>query len=329
MPDILDPVAASFSATIVQAIRQEYPNEIRHRMDGPDDRPTPRDIHPAFYGCFDWHSAVEMHWALARLVRRCPSVVTSKARLALHEHLTPDALAVEAEYFRDHRGFSRPYGWGWVFTLADELDGWARDTGDADVRQWSDALVPLATVLSGLLQRWLAIADYPLRNGMHTNSAFGLARAWRWSAGDQALRAAIVDAANRWFLHDTDYPASWEPDGADFLSPALTEAELMSLVLPAAQFGEWFSAFLPQIPASLTTPVTVADTSDGQVAHLHGLNLYRAHGLRTVARAVGDRTDLLAAADAHEAASIERVCGDDYMVEHWLAAYAVLALTGG
>ena len=322
----LDPVATAFSTTIVRALRQEYPNDLRHRMDGPDDRPTPRQVHPAFYGCYDWHSAVEMHWALARLARHCPDAVDEQARTVLGEHLTAEGLATEAAYFGDHRGFSRPYGWGWAFTLAADLAEWK---GDDDASRWAAAVSPLTAVLSELLQRWLAIADYPLRNGAHTNSAFGLARAWRWSAGDPALRAAIADAAQRWFAGDAAYPAAWEPSGADFLSPALAEAELMSLVLAADEFAAWFGRFLPEVPPALTTPVAVADTSDGQIAHLHGLNLHRAHGLRVISTALGGRPDLERAASAHLDASLQRVCGDDYMVEHWLAAYAVLALSGG
>ncbi len=327
MASPLDPVAAAFAVTIVGAVRQEYPNDLRHRMDHPNDRPTPREVHPAFYGCYDWHSAVEMHWALARLLRHCPQLVGPQARDTLNEHLSAEALATEAAYFTDHRGFSRPYGWGWAFTLANDLADW---TNDEDARRWSAAIEPLTTALSALLQRWLAVAEYPLRNGMHTNSAFGLARTWPWAVRhDPALRDAIADAARRWFANDVDYPAQWEPDGADFLSATLTEAELMSMVLTADEFCEWFAGFLPTVPTSLLTPVAVSDTSDGQIAHLHGLNLHRAHGLRVLSGALGGRGDLDQAADAHLAASLDRVCGDDYMVEHWLAAYAVLALTGG
>ena len=329
MANPLDPVAAAFAATVVGAVRLEYPNDLRHRMDHPDDRPTPRQVHPAFYGCYDWHSAVEMHWALARLLRHCPDVVGGDAHATLNEHLTPAALATEAAYFADHRGFSRPYGWGWVFTLAHELADWAAADPTVDAARWSAAMEPLTTVLSELLQRWLAVAAYPLRNGMHTNSAFGLARTWLWADRcDPALRDAIAAAAVRWFADDVDYPARWEPDGADFLSAALTETELMSMVLPAGRFREWFAGFLPTVPPSLLAPVTVSDTSDGQIAHLHGLNLHRAHGLRVLSAALGRREDLDRAAEAHLAASLDRVCGDDYMVEHWLAAYAVLALTG-
>jgi hypothetical protein len=325
MTHVLEPVAASYAATIIAAIQQEYPNEIRHRMDHADDRPAPHEIHPAFYGCYDWHSAVEMHWALVRLIRHYPEHVPPAGRDVLDAHLSADALAVEAAYFETRPRFDRPYGWGWLFTLATETAEW----DDPQAQRWTENLAPLTTVLSAGLQRWLEIADHPLRNGAHTNSAFSLARAWRWSEHDPALRAAVVDAATRWFADDHDYPARWEPSGADFLSPTLTEIELMSMVLDPPDFARWYAGFLPEIPESLLTPVRVTDSSDGQIAHLHGLNLFRAHGLRTLSAALGGRDDLDRAAEAHVAASIDRVSGDDYMVEHWLAAFAVLALTGG
>jgi hypothetical protein len=314
--------------TIVAAVQREYPNAIGHRMNGPDDRPTPREIHPAFYGCYDWHSAVHMHWSLARLLRTCPDELSSdlaaEARAVLDRHLSVEALSMETTYFERRPSFERPYGWGWALTLAGELADW----DDPDARRWAGALEPLASLLADAFRTFLPKAQFPTRFGMHANSAFALARAWRWAQRDPRLRAAIVEAAQRWFDDDRDYPAAWEPNGADFLSGALTEAELMSLVLPADDFASWFDGFLPVVPSSLLEPVGVTDPSDGQLAHLHGYNLSRAHGLRVVARALGGRSDLAAAADRLVDASIDHVVGDDWMVEHWLASFAVLALDG-
>ena len=321
----LEQFAAGFSRTIVDAIQREYPNDLRHRMDGPDDAPAPSVVHPAFFGCYDWHSAVEMHWALVRVLRHAPDEVASDARDVLERHLTAENLRVEADYLEHRPSFGRPYGWGWVFTLAADV----RDWNDSDADRWVDHLRPLTTRLSTLLLAWLPKAQFPVRHGVHPNSAFALARTWRWSERDDALRAAIVDAAQRWFADDGDYPAAWEPSGADFLSGALTEAELMSLVLSPHEFANWWHDFLPVIPTSLRTPAVVTDSSDGQLAHLHGLNLYRAHAFRTISRALGGVPDYERLADDHVAASIGAVSGDDYMVGHWLAAYAVLAITGG
>ena len=329
-------VAERYAETILAAVRQEYPNHPRHQMDGPDDRPTPREIHPSFYGCYDWHSAVEMHWALAVLLRLVPDAVPAAAvRDVLDEHLGAAELAREADYLRARPGFERPYGWGWVLALADELAGW----GDPQAAAWAANLTPLAETVAAGFVRWLPRAGYPDRGGMHGNTAFALTRALpyarrRAAAGDAALLSAIEEAATRWFAADADYPAAWEPSGADFLSGALTEAVLMSELLAPERFAGWLAAFLPGLgagaPATLFEPVAVTDPTDGQGAHLHGLNLYRAHALDVLAArlpAGGSAAEVLhAASRRHAAASLPAVSGSDWMVEHWLAAYAVLLL---
>ncbi len=330
--DALRAVASGYAETIVEAIGREYPNHLRHMMSGPDDNPTPREAHPAFYGCLDWHSAVEMHWALVRLLRLVPSALDEPAaRAALDAHLTPEAIVGEVAYLEAHPGFERPYGWGWALTLVHELATW----DDPDARRWSAAIAPMAGTIASGFRRWLPRATYPTRDGAHANSAFGLARALPYARlADPELAGAITARARDWYARDADYPAAWEPGGADFLSPALTEADLMASVLPDGEFAPWFEAFLPGLadgrPASLLTPALVSDPTDGQIAHLHGLNLYRAYALGRLA----DRLDpadprlgvLRGAAGAHAAASLPAVTGEDYMVEHWLACYAVLLL---
>jgi len=301
-------------------------------MNGPDDRPRPREVHPAFYGCYDWHSAVEMHWALIRLLRLVPSGVPGDdVQRVLDRHLTVENLQIEAAYFQTRPGFERPYGWCWTLMLAAELVSW----DDPSAQRWSAALRPLAEHISGLYLQWLPRATYPSRDGAHANSAFGLVRALPFAnllaaSGDARLLDAITVCALRWFLDDAGYPAGWEPGGADFLSPALTEAELMSAVLSPAEFATWFDRFLPELPESLLTPAVVSDPTDGQTAHLHGLNLYRAFAfgqLAGVLTASDSRRAFLAdAGRRHAGASLPAVSGSDYMVEHWLAAYAVLLL---
>ena len=330
-------IASVYADVILESVRQEYPNDLRHTMMGPDDRPTPRQLHPAFYGCFDWHSCVEMHWALVCLLRLIPDALDQKtARATLTEHLTPQALNQEATYLQSHRGFKRPYGWGWALMLANDLEGWE----DAQARVWAGAMQPLAQTISNLLLAWLPKATYPSRDGMHGNTAFGLARSLPWarrvaSRGDARLLEAITEAATRWYGDDRNYPAGWEPSGADFLSPALAEAELMCETLGVASFPPWLEHFLPELsearPRSLFEPVTVSDETDSQIAHLHGLNLHRAFTWRRLSQVLptGDvRTPILRqAAATHAAASLPAVIGTDYMVEHWLACYAVLYLT--
>jgi len=324
---------ADWAAVGLSNIGREYPNDLRHTMAGPDDRPRPRDLHPAFYGSFDWHSCVEMHWMLVRLLRAAPDVVpAAEIRAALDRHLTAEALATEAAYLDQRVYWQRPYGWGWALTLAHEVGSW----DDPDARRWAAAMRPLAAAVAAGYARWLPKAAYPVRYGVHQNSAFGLSRALPYAvAADPGLRAAIGDAARRWFATDTDYPGRYEPSGADFLSPALTEAELMAAVLEPDEFGRWLAGFLPGLaagrPAALFHPVDVSDPSDGQIAHLHGLNLSRAGCWQRLAAALGAddprRAPIGDAVRRHTAASLDQAAGSDYMVEHWLAAYAVLLLT--
>jgi Protein of unknown function (DUF2891) len=333
MRDLIVERAAGWAATGLANVRTEYPNDLRHRMDGPDDRPLPHEVHPAFYGSFDWHSCVEMHWMLVRLLRCVPDAVPeADVRETLDAHFTPAALASEAAYFAARPGFSRPYGWGWALALAHELSGW----DDPDGARWAEAIRPLAEVLSALFVDWLGKADYPVRHGVHQNSAFGLSRALPHArAAEPRLEAAIGAAARRWFAADTDYPGGYEPSGADFLSPALTEAELMAQLLGPEDFDRWLTGFLPGLaegrPARLLAPVAVSDPTDGQIAHLHGLNLSRAWCWRRLAEALpaGDpRVPVMRdTAARHADASLDQATGSDYMVEHWLAAYAVLLLT--
>ncbi|HYX75754.1 MAG TPA: DUF2891 domain-containing protein [Gaiellaceae bacterium] len=329
--------ARDFADVILANTRREYPNDMHHRTTGPDDRPLPRELHPSFYGCFDWHSAVEMHWALLRLLRCVPDeIADAEARALLDEHLAAEALEVEAAYIADHPLFERPYGWGWALMLVNEVETW----DDPDAARWSANLGPLADVLSARYLEWLAKATYPIRVGTHQSTAFSLARALPFASerarrGDDALEAAIRAAAERWYAADENAPAVWEPSGSDFLSPALVEAELMSALLPPEQFPAWLGRFLPGIvderPATLFAPAVVSDDTDGYIGHLHGLNLSRAYSWLRLAEALGSddaRTPVMrAAANRHAEAAVPHVVGGDYVLEHWLAAYAVLLLS--
>ena len=335
----LEQVASIYAETIINSIQQEYPNQIQHMMMGPEDRPRPHEAHPAFYGCFDWHSSVEMHWALIRLLRMTPNAFdNTKAMAVLGAHLTQAALLQEAAYLRSRPRFERPYGWGWALMLVHEITLWE----DEAAVQWLATVRPLADVITELSLAWLPKATYPVRVGMHNNSAFGLARSVPWAQylaeqGDPRLLTAITQAATQWYGEDQDYPAAYEPSGSDFLSPALTEVDLMGLVLEQEKFLGWLDTFLPGLssgnPKSLFTPAFVSDASDGQLAHLHGLNLYRAFvwkHLNAILPADDQRRSYLEAGiEAHAQASMGAVTGSDYMVEHWLACYAMLYLSGG
>ncbi len=329
MTDVLTAETAARLARIALGhVGREYPNALLHVLAGPEDTGTPRALHPVFYGSLDWHSCVHAHWMLARLLRLYPRMAPAAEIEALFDaNFTPEKIAGECAYFArpTARGFERPYGWAWLLKLAAEL---------ADRPRWADALAPLTRVIVERFRDYLPKATYPIRVGTHFNTAFALALAedYAATAGDAALSVLLRDAASRWYAADEDCQA-WEPGADDFLSPALMEAECMRRLVPPAQFAPWFGRFLPRLadgqPTTLFTPATVSDRSDGKIAHLDGLNLSRAWCFRRLAGALpeGDsrRAPMLRAAEAHLAASLPHVAGD-YMGEHWLASFAVLAL---
>jgi hypothetical protein len=333
-------VAPEYAQVALATIEREFPGDAWHTWRTADDvPPRPRERTPVFWGSYDWHSSVEMHWVLVRLLRLVPEAfAASEARLRLDARFDAEALVREAAFIADpdNRNRERPYGWGWALALAHELDAWS----DPDGRRWRARFEPLAAALGANFLDWLPRATYPVRYGIHGNSAFGLGLALphaeaRAAAGDARLRDAIAGAAHRWFDADACAPGGWEPSGFDFLSPTLVEAELMSRLLGGAQFPSWLAAFLPGLrdgePTALFRPAIVSDASDGQIAHLHGLNLSRAWCWRRIAEALppGDaRVPVaMAASGVHAAAGLPHVVGGDYMVEHWLAAYAVLLLS--
>ena len=334
---VLEQNAAAYARVAIENIGREFPNGAYHEMTGPGDlQRRPAERNPVFYGSYDWHSCVEMHWLLIRLLRAAPGAVpAAEIRELLGRQFAPDAVAAEADYVAGNVGSGR-YGWGWALALVHE----AASLDDEDGRRWATALAPLGEAAAGRFLGWLPKATYPDRYGTHQNSAFAFSRSLPWArtlaaAGDGRLADAIGTAASRWFGADADCPGGWEPSGSDFLSPALVEAELMSQLLPGDGFASWLTAFLPRIadgePAALFTPAHVSDSTDGWIAHLHGLNASRAWCWRTVAGRLpaGDERigPALSAAAVHAQAALPHVVGDHYMVEHWLAAYAVLLLT--
>ncbi|MBO0774863.1 MAG: DUF2891 family protein, partial [Actinobacteria bacterium] len=242
---------AGYARVALANIRREFPAGLHHTMKAPGDFPyRPRARTPVFYGSYDWHSCVEMHWLLVRLLRvAAETVPVAKIRSTLDTQFSPVAMAAEADFISGRDGLSeRPYGWGWALALAHEVQALASPRGE----DWAAVLAPLADAVTGAFLHWLPKATYPVRYGVHGNSAFGLSRALpyardRAAAGDPSLLTAIMAKAHEWFGGDTLYPGGWEPSGHDFLSPALTEAELMAQILPPAEFAAWLSVFLPGI----------------------------------------------------------------------------------
>ena len=321
-------IANRFAGLTLSHLGREYPFKMDLVLNGPQDARPPREHHPIFHGSFDWHSCVHGWWQVMRLMRLFPDVAQAPAiRARADAMLTPAHVAGEREYLTRpmSAGFERPYGWAWLLALHAELD-----RHDAP---WAAALAPLAGDFAARFHVFLPKLTYPLRVGTHYNIAFALIHALDWAQRrDNALVALIRTRALHWFGRDRACQA-WEPGGDEFLSPTLCEALLMSRILDRAAFAAWFHDFLPVLsqgePATLFTPATVSDRSDGKIAHLDGLNLSRAWCWRGIAAALGpdDPVSPLAqrAAQVHLDASLPHVAGD-YMGEHWLATFALLAL---
>lgn len=337
-PGLTAAQATAFARLALAGIGKEYPNKPADVINSDADVRPPREIHPAFYGSYDWHSSVHGHWMLVRLLERFPDLeLAPEIRAALSRNLTRENLAAEAAFFArpGAKPYERPYGWAWLLKLAEELHG--RD--DPDFREWEANLEPLVRVIvQGYLDHYPK-QTYPTRSGVHSNTAFGLAFALDWArtTGHAELERRIVERAGTYYAHDRDLPAAWEPDGADFFSPSLMEADLMRRVLPEAEFRAWFAGAFPAIasgvPKNLLEPAIVTDRTDPQLVHLDGLNLSRARCMRSVAAALPDddpaRRVLLDSAATHAAAALPHVTSGDYAGEHWLASFATWLLTEG
>jgi len=325
-------LASRFAKLALSHVTREYPNKLDQVLKSEADLKSPRELHPVFFGSFDWHSCVHGYWLLATVVRLFPEIEEAAAINDLFdEQLTSAKVKGEVDYLgRASATFERPYGWAWLLMLAAELSRHDSDAG----RKWSDALEPLAVAFSERFKGFLPKATYPIRVGTHFNSAFATTLALEYAevCSDDELRQMLVATASAWYRDDVDCQA-WEPGGDDFLSSALMEAECMRRVLGPAGFSGWLDGFLPRLaigePPTLFTPAIVSDRSDGKIAHLDGLNLSRAWCWRSIAQtwpASDPRRDIaLKAADLHLSASLPHVAGD-YMGEHWLATFALLAL---
>jgi hypothetical protein len=320
-------LANRFAAIALGHVTREYPNKLDHVLVGPNDARGPRALHPVFYGSFDWHSCVHGYWMLAHLYRRFPTMPNAAAIRGLFDaHIVADRIAGECTYLASPStsGFERPYGWAWLLKLAAELAAHQTEEG----RAWSAALQPLARIYTARFHAFLPLATYPIRAGVHTNTAFAARLALDYP--DAALNALVKQTVRRWYADDADCQA-WEPGGDEFLSPALIEAECMRAALPEAEFRSWFAGFLPRLgqglPATLFTPATVSDRSDGKIAHLDGLNLSRAWCWRALADFTPNPQAIRRTAEAHVDASLPHVSGE-YMGEHWLCSFATLALGG-
>jgi Protein of unknown function (DUF2891) len=324
--------AGRFAQLALDCVHREYPNKIAHVLASDADARPPRELTPAFYGCYDWHSSVHGHWLLARLARLYPNApFAAPAREALGKSFDPVNISAEVAYLRGpgRASFERPYGLAWLLALAGEL----RDWDDAQAREWSAALEPLEIESAQRIMTWLPKLQYPIRSGEHSQTAFafGLIADWAQARGDVGMARLLEARGRAYYARDRDCPLGYEPSGEDFLSPCLAEADFMRRILPRTEFASWLHGFLPQVPENGTgdwlAPGIVTDRSDPKLAHIDGLNLSRAWMLEGIASGLPEkdrrRAALEAAARAHAAASLPAVTGEHYEGGHWLGTFAV------
>ena len=329
-------MAARFADLALACVHQEYPNKIAHVLNSDGDVKPPRELTPAFCGCFDWHSSVHGHWLLARLARTFPDApFAAKAREVLAADLTPEKIAAEVRYVegQGRATFERPYGLAWLLQLSAELKEW----DDRDARRWAIVLEPLERVAATRIKTWLPKLSRPIRIGEHEQSAFafGLIADWAKTAGDVEMFTLIESKGHSFYYGDRNCPIAYEPSGQDFFSPCLGEADLARRFMPPPQFAVWLSLLLPGIPldgsAAWLVPAVVTDRSDGKLVHLDGLNLSRAWMLEGIAAGLpeGDprQAALLAAAAAHKEAGLASLASQQYEGSHWLGTFATYLAT--
>ncbi len=328
--------AERFARFALDCVHREYPNKISHVLTQDSHALPPHQLHPAFYGCFDWHSAVHGHWLLVRLLRTQPDAsYYAEATAAIDFNLTTDNILAEVAYFslEERRELERPYGLAWVLKLATELRAWNDPRGAV----WLDALAPLEAIAAERLRDWAGKLSYPVRAGTHSQSAFALVQmhGWALAVGDQDYVSFVEDRARAFYEQDRDCPIGYEPSGQDFLSPCLMEADLMRRIMDRQEFSSWLTVFLPGLPRTMDeqwlAPAALIDRSDGDLVHLDGLNLSRAWNLDGIAAALPQSDPRAAAlresARLHRQAGLAGLSGEHYASSHWLASFALYSMS--
>ena len=334
--EVDEAVAANLAGLALDCLHREYPNKISHVLQGDEDIKAPRDLTPAFYGCYDWHSAVHGHWLLVRLARmHAEAAFTPAARRGVGESLAAENISVEAEYMAGEGrvSFERPYGLAWLLQLVAEVREW----DDQLASEWARNLEPLESMAAERIRQWLPKLSHPIRTGEHSQTAFafGLILDWARTAGDQEMEELLSSRVLDFYLGDRDCPLSYEPSGQDFLSPCLAEADLVRRVLDPPTFAAWLGGFLPELPlgaaAEWLPPAVVTDPSDPKLAHLDGLNLSRAWMIEGIVSGLPKhdprRSALTFAALGHREAGLASVTGEHYEGGHWLGSFATYLVT--
>ncbi|MEO1658455.1 MAG: DUF2891 domain-containing protein [Pseudomonadota bacterium] len=325
-----------FALLALTCVHQEYPNKISHVLNSDADAMTPRQMFPAFYGCFDWHSSVHGHWLLTRILKTDPETPMRPAiEAALSESFTSEKIAGEIAYYsgEDRSSFERPYGIAWFLQLVGEL----HESDDPLLQEWRETLAPLEAMIVERIEGWLPRLAYPIRLGTHNQTAFafGLMLDYARTVGDESLEEMLTDKVLAFHVDDVDCPLAYEPSGEDFLSPCLMEADLMRRVMDQETFAAWLTRFLPTVPedgeGDWLDPGVVLDATDGKLVHLDGVNLSRAWALEGIAEGLPSddprRAALLASADRHKEVGIAAVSDEHYSGSHWLGSFATYLTT--
>lgn len=314
----------------LECIDREYPNKLNQVIDSAEDLAGPHELHPAFYGCFDWHSAVHAHWSLVKLITQYPELKQAEEiRKVLKNSLSKENIAGEIAYFQKelNKTYERTYGWAWLLKLATALHEW----DDPMARQLEKNLQPLTDLIVKKFEEFLPKLNYPIRVGEHDNTAFAMVLAFGYakSAENNKFMELIKQRANDFYLSDNNCPLEWEPSGFDFLSPCLSEVDIMRRVLSENAFKIWMKDFLPQLKdEDFTLEVgRVSDRTDGKLVHLDGLNFSRAWVLYGLANQYPkEYTHLAEIAQKHLQYSLPDVVSDTYEGGHWLGSFAIYAL---
>ena len=313
----------------LHCIDTEYPNKLGQTLGSDEDLLSPKTLHPAFYGCFDWHSSVHGHWSLVRLLKMFPNLENAQAnKEILLKSISKENILTEIAFFEGehNKSFERTYGWAWLLKLAEELHTW----DDSTARTLENNLQPLTDFIANKYIEFLPKLNYPIRVGEHPNTAFGLSFAWDYAVavGKQDLINIIETRAKDFYLMDENCPLSWEPGGYDFLSPCLEEAALMKRILSEADFKSWMASFLPQLkdPSFTLETGKVSDRTDGKLVHLDGVNFSRAWSLNKISDGLSEYSHLKNIANQHINYSLPSIVEDSYEGGHWLGSFAIYAL---
>lgn len=307
----------------------QYPNKLGQTLGGDEDLKSPKELHPTFYGCFDWHSAVHGHWSMVSLMRKFPDLVKKDEMNSwLLNSISKENIAIEITYFngKHNKSYERTYGWAWLLKLAEELHLWESEVA----RQVEANLKPLTDLIVARYLEFLPKLNYPIRVGEHPNTAFGLSFAYDYAVtvGREDLKLLIESRARDFYSNDKGCPINWEPSGFDFLSPCLEEAALMKRILPKGEFKIWINAFLPQLKDESFSLETgkVSDRKDGKLVHLDGVNFSRAWSLNYIAQDLPEFRHLKNIANQHINYSLPSIVDDSYEGGHWLGSFAIYAL---